>query len=104
MENWVCEKTGAEVWLDQYNCYVRGDMFRMGDYRVLRVNNNTFGTSPAPQLLHYSVGTILEYFDKRDGGTGTMMLTNVVYHGYNGVMNFASGPRKAPVINSAEKV
>lgn len=104
LNDWVCQKTGAEVWLEQYGCYVRGDMYRMGDYHILRVNNNTFQSSPAPGILHYSVRTILQYFDKNDGGTGTMMLRDVEYHGYKGLLNFASGPHKPPVLNQPREV
>lgn len=104
LNDWVCQKTGAEVWLDQYGCYVHGDMYKMGDYHILRVNNNTFQSSHAPGILHYSVGTILRYFDKGYSGTGTMMLRDVTYHGYRGVVNFASAPRKPPALSKPMEV
>lgn len=95
--DWACQKTGAEVWLEQHRCYVRGDMFTMGEYHILRVVNTTFHQPQAPGLLHYSVGNILHYFDKARDGTGTMMLKDVTYHGYNGKPNFASGAYKPPI-------
>ena len=80
------EKTGACIWIKQYNAWAVCDAFDLPlDIYVFRISGVFHGTAPRAHK-HYNVGNVLEWWDaKIEGRVSTMVATNVEYLGYNGV-------------------
>lgn len=76
------EKTGANIYLEQYGQTVRGDFYDMGDFAVIRVTNSS-RTREDPDVIHYRVGNVMQWWDQ-EARYGTMMVNTWVYHGYEG--------------------
>lgn len=85
----ICEKTGANVWLNSHGESIRGDVFRLpGDVLLIRVTNASRGDIPKTAPFNYIVHTVERWFD--EGATyGTIISRsseNLGYEGQNLVM------------------
>lgn len=80
----ICEKTGATIWLNDLECYVRGDVYPFGHDLLIRVNNRSRTKEPVP-IVHYTVNRVIRWFDGEEAQTGTIIATDFRYHGYEGI-------------------
>lgn len=77
----ICEKTGAVIYLLEYDTHVRGDAYRVGDSLLVRVNNASRNFEPTH--VHYYVDRVECWFDE-EAHTGTLIASGFQYYGYEG--------------------
>jgi len=53
----TCVKTGAEIYLEEYQEWCRGDVHQVGDVRILRINPMSIGRE-SPSRVHCRVAKI----------------------------------------------
>jgi hypothetical protein len=79
-----CIKTGAHIFLHQYNVFAICDAFEMNGVHLFRIAE----TSPEPfsPALHFDVWEVVQWFEKNrsDGGSSTLIASSVLNHGYVG--------------------
>lgn len=81
----ACVKTGCEVYLSEYNEWVRGDAFLVGprsDTLVIRVSGRYLKTPPRK---HFTVHRTEHWFDRDSDRVSTLISDVFVNHGYDGV-------------------
>ena len=77
----TCIKTGAHVFLEEYDEWAYGDMHIVGSVYVFRVAQVEFG--PIYSVMHFTVHSIANWF--KDQPYGTIIATSVTDHGYDGI-------------------
>ena len=76
-----CIKTGAHVYLEEYDEYAYGDMHLIaGNYVFRTVQVDRLHLR---ELLHYKIRMIAAFW--RDVPVGTIIATAVVDYGYDGI-------------------
>ena len=84
----MCTKTGGDVYLDEYGCYVHCDIFSSpdGDFAVLRTCPDKMNRSCVDRV-HGRVENIEDWFDEHKS-YGTLIVrgeANWHYYGYDGI-------------------
>lgn len=84
----TCVKTGCEVYLAEYDEWVRGDAFLTGpqsDTLVIRVSGR--GLKP-PRRRHFTVLQVEHWFDRDSDRISTLVSDIFIDHGYEGTTTF----------------
>lgn len=84
----MCSKTGGDVYLVEWNCYVHCDIYSHpdGDFVILRTSPAKLG-SPCNGKVHGRIENVEFWFDQ-DKQWGTLIArgeSNWTYYGYDGI-------------------
>lgn len=80
-----CVKTGCEVYLAEYDEWVRGDAYLVGprsDTLVIRVSGRDLKT---PSRRHFTVHRTEHWFDQDSDRLSTLVSDVFIDHGYGGI-------------------
>ena len=80
----ICQKTGATIYLEELDCFVRGDAYQLGEWLLIRVNNRSRTREPVP-IIHYNVGRMDRWFDDDESMHGTIIASEFNYYGHEGL-------------------
>lgn len=81
----MCEKTGALAYIEEYDCWVLGDMYTVGNVRLLRHMGRHYGDPPRDRC-HYTVRRVAQWFYTSSDYSHLLALADdAIYHGYEGV-------------------
>lgn len=80
-----CEKTGCQVYLEEYGEWALGDAFVGDDFHIFRLSARHVRPL-RPDAIHYTVHSIEHWFGEHDT-VSTMLVydQNLKFHGYEGV-------------------
>lgn len=81
--NMTCIRTGCHAFLAQYDLYAYGDAHQFGPVLLLRLCQEDF--VPIGPVLHFQVATIDDWFNRHGSENSTLVSTDFVYLGYDGI-------------------
>lgn len=79
----ICVKTGAMIWIDQYNVAARCDAYEGKDCMIFRIVKGTV-TFDKPEIVNYIVYEVGLWFDKDTNKISTLISSATRNLGYEG--------------------
>ncbi len=84
----ICEKTGAQLYLEEYGEWLIGDVYRVNDGTLIARISGRSHRGPQRDMTHYRVRHIAHWFDRDDPKVYSMLVAeeeDVTDYGYNGI-------------------
>ena len=79
----ICERTGCNVFIPQYNCFAHGDAYIIGGVRVFRLNPITFTNPNEP--IQYVIRNCDAWFDQyQTSSVSTLVTADARFISYDG--------------------